>query len=257
MRGEIDMKHAGKIKFTKCAMICIEAVAAICTIIDFVFKISEKILSVEFEGTFTVQETNMTSQIIFNACLDYFLNNWLLCILNLLCIIYFVKVVLIPFNKVFVKKVEVQNAAPFFSSIVFFGFLLGFLFCYHILVDVGKAQIPPIKIVGEDIPDSHINDVEEEMEEPSLTEKEIVEIYVIRCETEVISMEEWNTLSDSELSHIRNGIFAYVGQLFTSGYYDEYLWYHPKYTSDEAKDHLNSCQWDNVENIKFVENQRL
>lgn len=252
------MGYKRKSKFKKILKFIVKTIqflANLCAITGISLYGTHGIMSVELKGTY-IPEENLALH-IFNILLDSFLNNWSIILFFTFLTMLISNGLCIPLFKIYKKGILPQDARPSYIKIGVLNFLIGCLFCYHILVDVGKAQIPQIEIEREDIPDSHINDVEEEMEEPSLTEKEIVEIYIIRCETEVISMEEWNTLSDSELYHIRNGIFAYVGQLFTSEYYDEYLWYHPKYTSDEAKDYLNSCQWDNVENIKFVENQRL
>lgn len=119
-------------------------------------------------------------------------------------------------------------------------------------------QLHHIDINAEDLDtskDALISD--QSLQTKNITQpKDIVESYIIRCETEVIQIDEWVNLSNEELYYIRNGIFAYVGYPFDSGYYDKYSWYAPIDSPTAAKERLNSCQWENIEKIKMIEQQR-
>ena len=88
-------------------------------------------------------------------------------------------------------------------------------------------------------------------------EQEIVNNYIERSSSDIISIEELNNLSDNELYYIRNGIYAYEGYYFNSGYYDEFPWYNGHILPDDFNENmLNHCQIVNIHNIKYIEDQR-
>lgn len=211
----------------------------------------KRIMSVELSGTYVAQEENALFQ-ISNLLIDYFIINWSKILFFTFLTMLIVNALCIPLYKIFKKNIPPQEAKPSYIELSFLCFVVGILFCYHVLVDVGKAQTLPIKIIGEDILDPQID----EEEESSLIKKGIVETYIIRCRTEVISFNEWDDLSNDDLYYIRNGIFADCGQWFESGYYDEFSWYNPKYSSVEVWNYIGHCQRKNIDNIGFIEDQR-
>lgn len=102
-----------------------------------------------------------------------------------------------------------------------------------------------------------IINADEEYDAQFVHERVAVDYYVLECVHRVISVNEWMELSNEELYYIRNGIFAYCGCCFNSGYYDIFLWYEgyiaPK---DFDFEDLNDCQYKNIMNIVYVEGQR-
>ena len=106
------------------------------------------------------------------------------------------------------------------------------------------------------------SDVDNEETYPNkdtFTEKQLVEYYIKRCYEENISIDELNDLTISQLYYIRNGIYAYCGRYYESGYYDEFDWYdgHIKTDNDEIFWELfNSFQKENIEKILSIEKKR-
>lgn len=97
-------------------------------------------------------------------------------------------------------------------------------------------------------------------DELSITEEEKIENYIIRCNTEVVSINELNDLSQDELYYIRNGIFAYSGRIFIEDeltkYYKQFIWYEAKYTSTGIWEYINSYQYQNIINIRDIEGKK-
>ena len=89
-----------------------------------------------------------------------------------------------------------------------------------------------------------------------LTEEDkIIEMYIKMGHDEIIPKETLRTLSYNELYYIRNGMLAYAGLYFDSGYYEKFSWYHPKiFSTDEIWGEINSYQYQNILNIKEIEN---
>lgn len=88
-------------------------------------------------------------------------------------------------------------------------------------------------------------------------ERVVVDYYVVESTHKVFSVEEWKECSDEELYHIRNGIFAFCGCRFDSGYYDMFVWY--KGNIDLKKfdwKTFNPNQHKNIMNICYTETQR-
>lgn len=100
--------------------------------------------------------------------------------------------------------------------------------------------------------------IEERSNVPPITqEHDLVDYYVNKCVNEVLPISEWEALSDAELYYIRNGICAYSGRMYKSGYYDEYSWYEGSISPDDFDcSVLNAVQYENVKNIASIENQR-
>lgn len=85
----------------------------------------------------------------------------------------------------------------------------------------------------------------------------MIEEYILYSENTIIPIDELETLSDDELYYIRNGIFAYVGKYYKSGYYDKFSWYNGDIVdSDDIWNKINEFQLKNINNIKLIENQR-
>ena len=102
-----------------------------------------------------------------------------------------------------------------------------------------------------------IINVNEEYDAKYVHERVVVDYYVLECVHRVISVNEWMELSKEELYYIRNGIFAYSGCCFNSGYYDIFLWYEGNIAlSDFDYKDFNGCQYKNIMNIVYVEGQR-
>lgn len=87
-------------------------------------------------------------------------------------------------------------------------------------------------------------------------EEKMIEDYIKKCSKKIIPIEELEELSSKQLNYIRNGIFAYHGLYFESGYYEKFEWYHADINSSEEFDWrvFNYFEVTNIENIKVVEN---
>ncbi|MCI8790996.1 MAG: YARHG domain-containing protein [Lachnospiraceae bacterium] len=102
-----------------------------------------------------------------------------------------------------------------------------------------------------------IIDVDENYDAEHVREKVAVEYYVLESANRDISVKEWGELSNEELYYIRNGIFAYQGCCFNSGYYDVFLWYEGNIMlKDFDYRDFNDHQYKNIMNILYVEGQR-
>ena len=99
----------------------------------------------------------------------------------------------------------------------------------------------------------NIEDYEEDILSPL---DKMIEEYVLYSEKEVIPIEELESLSDNELYYIRNGIFAYAGQKFKSGYYDKFSWYTGNVSENDVWLKINPVQLKNIENIHLIEEHR-
>ena len=101
-------------------------------------------------------------------------------------------------------------------------------------------------------------DAIDELQESSLTtEQKLIDEYVKRCRKARISIKELETLSSYQLKYIRNGIFADCGRFYESGYYDVFPWYEGIIMPEDFDwAAFNDCQVDNIEKIRFVEQQR-
>lgn len=88
-----------------------------------------------------------------------------------------------------------------------------------------------------------------------LTEEDkSIEKYIKMAHDEIISKDILKTLSFNDLYYIRNGIFAYEGFYFESGYYERFSWYNGNITSEEEIwCELNAYQYTNIQNIKKIE----
>ncbi len=88
-----------------------------------------------------------------------------------------------------------------------------------------------------------------------LTEEDkIIDKYIKMAHDEVISKDILRTLSFNELYYIRNGILAYEGLYFESGYYEKFSWYNGYILlEEEIWGELNTFQCINIENIKNLE----
>ena len=85
---------------------------------------------------------------------------------------------------------------------------------------------------------------------------ELVDVEYVKGNRD-ISVKEWGELSNEELYYIRNGIFAYQGCCFNSGYYDVFLWYEGNIMlKDFDYRDFNDHQYKNIMNILYVEGQR-
>ena len=84
-----------------------------------------------------------------------------------------------------------------------------------------------------------------------------VNYYVMKCVDEILPITEWEALSDEELYYIRNGICAYSGRIYESGYYDDYPWYEGTIAPNDFDcSVLNDNQYLNIKNIQSVEDYR-
>ena len=107
-----------------------------------------------------------------------------------------------------------------------------------------------IKIKGSNITDG--------LDDSTQIKNEIVESYIIRCKQEEISINEFKALSDEMLYYIRNGIFAYCGLYYSSGYYEQFEWYNAVFMSTDQFDWnvFNTYQIRNINNIQRIEDER-
>ena len=109
------------------------------------------------------------------------------------------------------------------------------------------------KITIED--DNTNKDFDNKEQENSLTEEQqIIEKYIIRPHDEIIPKDELKLLTKEQLYFIRNGIFAYAGQYFESGYYNCFSWYIGDIAPEDIYIKLNYYQSRNIDNIRSVEN---
>lgn len=87
-----------------------------------------------------------------------------------------------------------------------------------------------------------------------ITEDQLIEKYILLAENEVIQEEILKDLSQKELQLIYDGIFAYEGLYFESGYYEQFSWYSGNILSkDKTWGKLNLYQYTNIQNIKEME----
>lgn len=88
-------------------------------------------------------------------------------------------------------------------------------------------------------------------------EQMIINYYVVECQYTIFSVDVWENLSTRELYLIRNGICAYCGRYYGSGYYDIFEWYNGNIKEEEfSTDLLNEKQFANVKNISYIEKSR-
>ena len=86
-------------------------------------------------------------------------------------------------------------------------------------------------------------------------EDETINRYIIRSYDDDIPVEVLKTLSYNELYYIRNGILAYAGLYFESGYYERCSWYTGDILNEEEEvwAELNTYQYNNILKIKEIE----
>ena len=88
-------------------------------------------------------------------------------------------------------------------------------------------------------------------------EKQFIDEYINKCCAEVLPKEKLEKLSNSELKYIRNGIYAHEGYYFSSGYFDDFIWYNGNITPENfSDDMLSDTQMKNVLNIRAIEKER-
>lgn len=88
-------------------------------------------------------------------------------------------------------------------------------------------------------------------------EQELVNKYVPICKTEIISIDIWEQYTTKQLFYIRNGIYAYEGRYYESGFYDVFDWYVGDILPVDFQDgSLNYYQNKNIANIQKVEKMK-
>lgn len=188
--------------------------------------------------------------------IKFFANNWII-ILILNCIITFVcNMWIVPLYKIRKLNVPVHEAK---SSKLFTAFLLVtiiVLICVKINVTPNFAGcINEIENVRKGKRDTYSNGIEET---DILTQDDVlISSMIKRCDKEIISLEEWDILTDSQLYYIRNGIFAYEGLIFKSDFYERFNWYNGWILSqEECWELFNTHQVVNIRNIQKIERTR-
>lgn len=81
--------------------------------------------------------------------------------------------------------------------------------------------------------------------------------YILRSINEIISINEFNNLTDDQLHNVRNGIYAYAGLYFKSEYYNDFSWYTGDVAIEEIYEKLIYYQVKNISRIVSIEKQRL
>lgn len=104
----------------------------------------------------------------------------------------------------------------------------------------------------------HDNEYTESYESDALTPLDkMIEEYILSSENTIIPISELESLSDEELYYIRNGILAYAGKYYESGYYNKFSWYTGDIIeNDDIWNNINEFQLENINNIKLIESQR-
>lgn len=85
----------------------------------------------------------------------------------------------------------------------------------------------------------------------------MIEEYILCADEEILSIKELSLLSNDELYYIRNGILAYAGRYFESGYYERFSWYSGNLSDEDAWKNINPIQLENIKNILLIEKQRM
>lgn len=95
------------------------------------------------------------------------------------------------------------------------------------------------------------------MEPTQDQEWQIVNDYVLKCESEIVPEEVWESLTNDELYYILNGIYAFGGYYFESGYYTSFPWYRGNVMPEDfTEDMLNHYQHKNVATIIDIMKER-
>ena len=115
--------------------------------------------------------------------------------------------------------------------------------------------IPSVSEKKEEKQKEIIKSSTESKEKNKLTpEQKCVDYCVPLCKDGIFSVEYWLEYSGKELYYIRNGIYAYEGMYFISGFYDVFEWYTGDIMQDDfTDDMLNDNQSKNVANIMEAE----
>lgn len=181
-------------------------------------------------------------------------------------------VCVIPQYRINIKGIPNGEASPSIFSIVIatLVFVTSILFLYINFDDLTKAgdnqnkgNQNDINIYISNIPTDNdkiynneseniVEDIENSFE--IITEDELVEKYILMAYNEEIPEDILKTLSRYELYLIRNGIYAYEGLYFKSGYYERFSWYNGYILSEEEVwGKINPCQYINIKNIEKIE----
>lgn len=155
-------------------------------------------------------------------------------------------------------KEEAKSSCATSILIIFAFSVLVIIQCVNLhnnSIDTLAHNIPDITDNSGDI---YNDDNIEKYENDTLTPLDkMIEEYILHSENAIIPIDELESLSDEELYYIRNGIFAYVGKYYESGYYDKFSWYTGDVIdSDDIWNRINEFQLENINNIKLIEDQR-
>jgi len=208
-------------------------------------------------------ETSYIIKLFF--CFIY--ENFFLLLLATIFIALIIEIFFVPKYKIHKKGIAPAEAKPSTIKIILMGILLftSLLACVNIYLlqdDSVYADDNDENNNDENInyykQNNNYDDYPDDYSTNSLTLEEImISEYIIRCYSSVIPVEEWTSLSDSQIKYIYNGILAYSGMHFQSQYYERFSWYEDKYLQENFPwKILNSFQEENLNNLRDIRVQR-
>lgn len=229
---------------------CLDITSAICGILTFLVTFFAEVLAAR----------NFQNRLI-DVILQYKVTI-ILCVVAFIILRYIICV--IPRFRVIVEEVPQQETKPSLMLVV----ILAVVFTVLISNSLNTSSINANHTNDtdemeeiENIQDPAIENESKQVDEEQsaiirLTEDELIEKYIIMSKSEVISEDILKDLSHKELYYIRNGIFAYEGLFFESGYYERFSWYKGDiYSKEEVWNRFNYYQSINVNNIKSLEQE--
>lgn len=145
------------------------------------------------------------------------------------CIIQVIRLLL---NKFFRKNNEITLKKPH-NKIITIGVvsfvLIGELICINKEVHIKADELPDL---------------------------EKIENYIVECSSREMTYNHLKELDGMELYYIRNGIYAYCGVKFESGFYDSFDWYNGSIEEKDFEwDMLNHYQQLNINTILRIEEE--
>lgn len=230
---------------------CLDITSAICGVITFLITFFADVVAAH----------NVQNKLI-DVILQYKITI-ILCVAGLIILRYIICV--IPRFRVIVEEVPQQETKPSLMLVVIVAVVFTVLISNSLntsSINANHTSDTNETETTENIEDTAIENESRQVDEEQsaiirITEDELIEKYIIMSESEVISEDILKDLSDKELYYIRNGIFAYEGLLFESGYYERFSWYEgDTYSEEEIWNRFNKYQSSNVKNIISLEKER-
>lgn len=214
--------------------------------------VSKKVEANKPEGTSTLW-------FLISPCADFIINHFFILIAISFFIALIVNLKIIPKREIEKGKPPVEAKPSLLrASFLFTGSCTSLIICCMLIIYAMEEPTDDPSIITEPIPEAEENEESNDGDFLVLSEEQLkIENYIKRCCTEIISNEELKELSNSELKYIRNGIYAYEGRYYESGYYDVFTWYERKILPDKfTSDMLNEVEMTNILNIRAVEIER-